>query len=122
MTDTAATILRRARELISRPECWIQGSMARDADEHEADEWGSSATCWCIMGAFSRVASRMAPDDAQPDYDDALRYMLDATGSEGTFAGDALADWNDTHGRTHADVLAAFDRAIAAAEQRREEG
>lgn len=57
-----------------------------------------------MMGALwasSGVTSRMLPAER------ALEAVL---------AGSSVAGWNDSKGRTQAEVLAAFDKAIAAEE------
>lgn len=88
---SVADVLRAARERISDPERWLQGSM-RDGN---------------------RCCALQALIDAQPDSfdEDWLPYRLlgAAMGSDGDVGG-----FNDLH--SHDEVLAAFDRAIELAE------
>ena len=101
---TLVETLRAARALVDTPEKWLQGAF-RDGQKR------------CIAGALRDVSPVLITDSnrsyelfAMSD-DPAYRTLLCVTGSPVT-----LSEWNDTSGRTHADVLAAFDRAIKAAE------
>lgn len=97
---STADILREARKLIERPEAWTQGVWARNAAGAEVEESSSDAVCWCSVGAIFRVAPRQ-------NYD-VIRALAALTGGMSPIA------FNDTH--THAEVLAALDKAIALAE------
>jgi hypothetical protein len=98
---TPLEILKAARELISVPERWTQGGSARDRDGICVKSASAYAVCWCAAGAVYKTGCN---DDASLR---ALRF-LDAV------SGSTIEPFNDSH--THAEVLAAFDRAIAAAE------
>ena len=103
-----AEILRAARAKIERPDAWIQRTGARDIDG-------------LGVGPFDPAAVRFSADAA---------IEVAARNSSGLHRGDALAffrraiapeirwipTWNDAPGRTHPEVLAAFDRAIEIAE------
>lgn len=101
---TALDILIKARELISDPERWTQGAYAKDSSGREVYD-SDAAVCWCGIGALRRVAG----------YDYLSRSkaidFLHKTAREAGF--DYFQDFNDSS--THAEVLAAFDRAIEAA-------
>lgn len=106
---TPAEILRKARALIDAPEKWTRGALARDADripQWPADE---SATCFCSLGAIVKASGREAGQEHAPDT--ASRRAMERA------IGQNIETWNDDPATTHADVLAAFDRAIALAEQ-----
>jgi hypothetical protein len=100
--------LRKARELISDPARWTQGFFAHSKTGRRVDPRGRSAVCWCVLGACDRVAgrSRNANADAQ--------IALHKARPRGYRN---VAHYRDRPKRKHADVLALFDRAIAAAER-----
>jgi hypothetical protein len=103
----AIEILREARQLIESPERWTQGALARRSDGVDCSPFVVSATCWCSIGAIEHVGAYMSK--AKLDAFQALSaavYDPDCDGDVGF--------WNDAH--THPEVLAAFDRAIAALE------
>jgi hypothetical protein len=80
------TILRAARERIERG--WCQGI-------------GSIGHSFCALVALSTL---FAPEDALDN--EPLRLLRKAVGQE------RIIEWNDAPGRTKADVLEAFSRAI----------
>ena len=101
--------LRGARERIARG--WTQGATAR------VEAWGlvvvpqsPQATCWCAVGALES-ATRYLSDAG--DALMALRKVL----PRGKWGRD-VSHFNDAPSTTQADVLALFDRAIAAEEAR----
>jgi len=89
-------LLTDARELISDPRAWIQGT-------YSVFMVGTGQACYCGFGALHAVSlSTICESDA--------RRRLNAV----TACGDFIK-WQDAPHRTHAEVLAAFDRAIEAA-------
>lgn len=100
-------VLRKARALIDAPEKWTTGQYAKDADGGFCDTW-SQATCFCASGALL-AAGDVGLDEfnVASGWEDA--YALLSRQMRGN-----IIDFNDS--RTHAEVLAAFDKAIAAAE------
>jgi hypothetical protein len=106
---TTAEILRTARDLISDPEKWIKGADAlpsRDADPEtdEVDPLDDRALCFCVGGAISRAAG----GDSDEAYEAARAFAQAADNSSYPFT------FNDRESTTHADVLAALDKAIEA--------
>lgn len=93
-------ILKAGRELISDPARWTQHTAARDEGGDWVSERSESAVCWCSIGALWKVA-----DWASEECSTAMS-ALEPDGP------DSLLAFNDTH--THAEVLAMWDRAIAA--------
>lgn len=108
---TTREILIAARALIATPERWTQGDRARDAAGAPIDPCDPRAVCWCISGALE------AADPSGSDMDGfigaalALEKVIVGLGHRA-----AIGDFNDAPERTHAEVLAAFDKAIAATE------
>ena len=95
---SAADKLREARKLIERG--WCQHHYAEDAAGNIAEVGDDAAVAWCAAGALWKAGTGI--------YEVGL--MKRAIGGCATDA------WNDAPGRTQAEVLAAFDRAIALAE------
>ena len=101
----ALSILRPARELIAAPEHWTQRYLALSATGAPVLPRTDAAICWCSSGALLEIG---------------LLHTVNVC-----LAGDLLTDnlggmpgalirFNDTH--SHAEVLAVWDRTIAAAE------
>ena len=81
---------------------WCQGAVARDANGRTVLPSSPDARRWSMLGAL--LASR----DGQPvsDLVGAVSLLHRSTGES------ALEIWNDRPGRTHKDVVAAFERAL----------
>lgn len=94
-TNDVADVLRRARALIDAPEKWIQ----------RAAKIGGRM---CMFGALSVALG--SKDSTVPAGDKSLRLLSLGVG------GCSVSRFNDAPERTHTEVLAAFDRAIALAE------
>lgn len=75
------------------------------------------AACWCTLGAIYKVSDSL-PTEHDPDVDDAIDRLLTSLSdhSRQYFLEGEIGDWNDAPGRNQSDVLALFDKAIAAAE------
>lgn len=110
------SVLQGARDLLSDPANWTQGTTARDADGRDLVELleddyrfvdsaetaaacHPDAVCWCLGGALDRAAGETIR------YDDPRFVVL------WELVDHKVGPWNDTH--EHADVLAALDEAIA---------
>ena len=100
---TALQILIAGRAVIALPEHWTQGVLARDAFGNKTTEDSCRAVCFCSKGALNQVV--------QTDWTDAFDCAFDAL--SGAMKGDMFR-FNDQH--THAEVLAAWDRAIRTAQ------
>lgn len=102
-------ILTKARELISDESRWTKYAYTRKADGEKADDQMDVAVCFCGVGAIAKVKGQN-PMDATESFE---AYLLaQAAGVRDVVD---FFTFNDTH--THAEVLAAFDRAIAAARE-----
>lgn len=105
MNCSVVDVLTKARGLVEKG--WTTGHYARDSFGAECDY--SFASCWCAEGAL--FASCTGLTFAEPGTEDdalgrAFNRMFDVIGSK------HIPTWNDAPGRTQAEVLAAFDRAI----------
>lgn len=89
-----------AREKIKTPEKWTQGAYARVASGDSTAYRDPAATAYCAFGAICAAA---------PSAWDEGGCVL---ALRATRARDSLVRWNDAPGRTHAEVLALFDKAI----------
>lgn len=105
MSETAE-ILRKARSLVAKG--WCQGHYACDQDGDFCDSNSPDAASWCAQGALHRAG--MALGDKRAPSLAAQNFLYEAVGRH-------VPDFNDAASTTHADVLDAFDRAIAAAEK-----
>lgn len=99
------TILKRARKLIESPARWIKGACARSENGCIVSTASTLAHSFCAYGALAAVAK------IRGDFEPAEKYLQRATRAR------HLMVWNDQSKRTHAQVLAAYDKAIALAEK-----
>jgi hypothetical protein len=108
MAGPVESLLERARKRIEAPERWTQGADARRDDRMAVGAADKGAVCWCAEGS---LLSEAGPDMRAP-LNESIRIMFEAADCG------SVIDFNDAPDRTHAEVLAAFDRAIALARER----
>lgn len=101
MSDVVATLMA-ARELLSDPARWTKDMAARDAGGEECLVDDITAASWCSLGAVLKQ---------HPDF----KTEVTAFALLEEAANHNVALFNDAPSTTHADILAAFDRAIATA-------
>lgn len=105
--------LTKARQLIRRG--WTQGPPAKDEQGCPADPSAPEACQWCSIGSLWKVSSisPLGVRDPMGFLETAIRM--------GGFKQQYLIDFNEHPGRTKAQVLSVFDRAIklAKAKERR---
>lgn len=89
--------LIRAKALITDPEKWTQGAYARDANGCIVPPDDPSAVCYCSIGAIGALG---LPCN---ELENTIDYLYVSIGKP-------ISDFND--GDTHADVMAAWDKAI----------
>ena len=94
-----------ARALIKKPEQWTQRAWARDA-EHRVVGAYVTASCYCAGGALKLAARRILGDSYAAE-----EALLNCLPSPFTYFN--VTRYNDDPLRTHAEVLALFDEAIA---------
>jgi hypothetical protein len=100
-TRPEVRVLVEARKLLDRPENWGTG------DDVSFSFLPGSTMCVGIAMQCAAVGSGDLTAAAK------LFEKANSIGSDGIGAN--IVAWNDAPGRTHAEVLAALDRAIAAA-------
>lgn len=99
MSKTTKQILIEARERISKEENWTKGTMARDTNGYEVGARDPKATCWCSLGAIRAATNEGWADAAYRGFEAVVGNLT-------------IVEFNDFS--THEQVLAAFDKAIAA--------
>ena len=100
--DAAFAVLSRARELVSEERRWCKRAFAvtwLDIPVHAGSRF---ARRYCALGAIKRAGRELGlPVD---DANRALEWQTIIP----------VAGWNDDRTRTHAEIVVAFDAAIAA--------
>jgi len=99
--ETATAVLTRARETISNERRWCKGTLARGWLDVPVPVHSRFARRFCAIGAIER-AGRVLGLPVE-DACNALEWQTIRT----------IPYWNDARRRTHAEVVAAFDAAIA---------
>jgi hypothetical protein len=104
--------LRDARKLLSQPCAWTQGSYARDARGSSIRASEPGACSWCVQGALFKVLGVVGSIPTS----DVRQVQAPLLQHAGVIDTADLWCWNDQPGRTQNEVLALFDKAIAAEE------
>jgi hypothetical protein len=104
--QNAAQTLRACADLLRPPGAWTKKVWARDLRGEPLFASSPSATCWCAVGAITRV------DPPQGSYAKVYRCLYQVIGET------HLPTWNDVPARTQAEVVAAFEKAAELAERR----
>ena len=99
--DAAVTVLSRARDLISDERRWCKRAFAFTWLDIPVPVGSRYARRFCALGAIIRAGR-----DLRLPVDDACRALEWQTVRP-------VAGWNDDQVRTHVEVAAAFDAAIA---------
>ena len=99
--DTLA-VLARARELIADERRWCRRSFARSWLNVPVPAHSAAARRYCALGAIMQAGRKLGLPVEQAR--NALEWQTARP----------VQDWNDDPRRTHAEVIAAFDGAIAA--------
>lgn len=102
--NTTAKILKAARDLISKPENWTTGGLARNPDGVFVPVSSIDAVCFCALGAIDKVSE----DKAYRNW--AYERLRDALGDGRRM----VSTFNDS--ASHSEVLDLFSKAIKAAE------
>lgn len=95
-------VLRRARDLLEDERRWCRGSFARGWRDIPVPLGSVVARRYCALGAIMRAGRELSV--SAEDACVALEWQV----------GRPVQDWNDDPHRTHDEVLAAFDGAVAA--------
>jgi hypothetical protein len=103
---TPLEALKAARAKIEKPENWTKCTFARDRCGIPVSSISGYAVCWCSGGAVLS-ATKSGPIQAAVIAMNYLDYVTDGN----------FVSFNDAPKRKHEEVLAAFDKAIALAEE-----
>lgn len=113
---TALEVLTRTRSLLSHPDAWTQFHWAAWPDALRPGGIAVSsngnaplACACCLEGALERASGGSQISSIVLT----SRPLLDAHTLLTSLTNSSLRVWNDFHGRTHADILALLDAAIA---------
>lgn len=113
-------VLTTARKLISARHRWAKGANARDVYGKGVPPSNKWATCFCAAGAVIRASQFYGkpPRELEAVRRDAMDHLNRVANARNVFAsvrdGHAIVDYNDARATTHADIMSAFDNAIAA--------
>lgn len=117
--------LENLRALLDDPDSWIQNNLARTASGRWIDPEHGMASCWCLTGGLMRVTgpdldgfqgAAVALREAIP-----LRERIPIERMKGIgkhMTSTSLVHWNDFITRSHPEVVALIDRAIASEKER----
>jgi len=101
-----ADILKAAKAKIANPANWMQGFYARDINGNELIGNEPGAVCFCAIGAIESVQGIEHHGNGWAERP--VELLCEAANQQ-------IAIYNDGH--THEEVLAVYDKAIAAAEK-----
>ena len=115
--DTIKQRLRAARALIDTPEKWTKGAFQRDETGNEVVCYGTplEPQSHCSTGAIMSACHNSDMERSIKDEREVLRYLgrsIERHSEPNWPSHLALTHWNDHPGRTHAEVMLAFDLAI----------
>lgn len=105
---TVIELLKAARALIAKPNGWTQRQSARNSAGITCSVDAKDATCFCLLGSVRRAAIDLGSTVATHAQAVDLLYDLSPNGPQ-------LVRWNDTPGRTQAEVVDLLDVVIAKA-------
>ena len=111
-TARALPTLVKARQALASPDAWLQNERATDAEGKPVPPTNAAACKFCLSAALERGSD----SDFEGEFIAIATCRFFAPSIRG-FRVRSLPDWNDWAGRTHADVLALLDTAIAIATQ-----
>lgn len=92
---STASLVREARKLITPPEAWTKGVLARDSNGKPIWVKHDDAYCFCIVGALERLSSVWQESRA------AIEALIES-------CPEGVGQFNDTH--THEEALALLDK------------
>lgn len=100
------------RGILNSPAQWTQGRLARGAAGDVQPFNGSKATCWCVIGAGSKLLS-YSGHGATEWPGDALARLLEIPAVEGETQRRHVSQFNDDPNTTFDMVAKVLDDAIA---------
>lgn len=107
---SVADVLDRAADLIEPEGAWTQGCFARRDDGMPAVVDAKDATCFCARGAIMRVQGSGTYTSAAEVF-----FAHHGLGRNNGYIALSIVNWNDTAGRTQAQVIAKLREAASLA-------
>jgi len=92
----------KVRDLLSSPEKWTQGVIARDATGFGCDATDDDAVCWCLTGALVKCYGPMKAFSM-------VGLFYPRIPANGGSHSDDIGIWNDAPERTYPEVKALVD-------------
>src|ERR1700686_449534 len=86
-------IVRKIKEILSSPEKWTQGYIAKDTHGKAVSTKDENAVCFCLIGATRK---------ADPDFHYMTAHVFMPVRIE--FATRGISTWNDDPERTYEDI------------------
>lgn len=105
---TLVDYLTAAKEKISDPERWTQGTIAQTVYGGHVHSKHDMAVRWCAAGSYLSLTPSRVEEGST--YDKALYTLEDKTGID-------IVEVNDLHGDAHSNVLKAYDKYISEAQK-----
>ncbi len=90
-------------QLLSKRGAWVQGVMAKDANNRGVGPENKDAIKFCVLGAIYHCYPKYSVTRTR-----AIRKLREAIGHLTNFG---IAVWNDDHRRTKREVIAALKKA-----------
>lgn len=107
--EKISEILTAAKAVIQDPVNWIRNDFAWDMHGNSLDDGTAhDAVCFCSLGALQKITQHQSGDSTDVPYYQAVDYLYQAVGGN-------VVEFNDIH--THEEVMNAWDKAIALAEE-----
>ena len=97
------------RKLLSEPERWTQGVIARNKNGYRVEPEDSCATSWCLGGAIYLACCTLKFDATT--HVSTISYL--ATHLPTEFENKEMHNYNDSPATTHTDILELLDTTIA---------
>lgn len=119
---TVLEVLQGALKLLQAKTRWIKGAYGKTGTGtplSETQVCTNPAVCYCAMGALYK-ANDCVDDETLVNgaadilYSQLSNYWKNMNDEECLPSGGVIVIWNDAKGRTHAQVVATFKKAIAA--------
>lgn len=108
MTAPVSQVLSEAADLLEKPGAWTQGMFSVNAEGDPVLPFWTEAQCFCAVGAVAKVLVMNGTS--------AENWLDTSSGFHGLLA-NSLEDFNDTEGRTQAEVVAKLREAAALAKE-----
>lgn len=104
-------ILKAARDLLTDPQHWTKGTLARNVFNEPVSVQSPRARCWCLHGAILKVSAATSAEWSQTVAANRALYPF-VPSKYGDGPDNVVLYFNDDKTTKHSDVLALLDVAI----------